>query len=191
MKRKIKKRMKKILNFSGMILFIIVICLVLAGPLFFKSLTHQNIMSADNGKRKVNSSLIFTLHGYKMNIYGNGAMSENLPDAWRKNLMDLSTGWRIQIKSAEIKGGVTYVSSHAFVAASLDEVKIAKSVTKIGEGAFSYCDSLHQITYKGTKKEWKTVAEKSPKWNYESSVSRVKCTDGIVKVQSTTKKSKK
>ncbi len=106
-----------------------------------------------------------------MTISGSGSMGDfdNIP-TWTKNYAQ-------NIKSVEIRDGVTYIGKNAFFGCSkLRSVHIPESVTGIGDYAFDNCHALHTITvptsiasvgrkafgvaqalYQGTKDQWKTV----------------------------------
>ena len=174
---------KRIIKIAIFFFFFLVIIIIVTNLIFFKSLSHRNIMVADDQRGKVKSSLTYSLNGYSMRIYGKGPMSQHVPNSWKEQLMTLSTGWVINIKSVEVDEGVTYISSGAFIAcSSLDSVILPKSLKRIGPRCFSYCSRLNEITYRGNKSDWNKIMVKSAKWNYESSIKAIHCTDGIVKV---------
>ena len=87
-----------------------------------------------------------------LTISGNGDMSE---------FSESSIPWiaeRDKIKAVVIKDGITSIGSYAFY--SLNKVKsvtIPDGVTEIGNSAFSYCSSLRDIYYGGTKSEWDAI----------------------------------
>ena len=174
---------KRIIKIAILLFLALVIIIIVMNPIFLKSLAHRNIMVADDQRGKVKSSLTYSLNGYSMRIYGKGPMSQHVPNSWKEQLMTLSTGWVINIKSVEVDEGVTYISSGAFIAcSSLDSVILPKSLKRIGPRCFSYCSRLNEITYRGNKSDWNKIMVKSAKWNYESSIKAIHCTDGIVKV---------
>lgn len=174
---------KKGLKVLALLLLVAVLIIFMTKPLFLKLLMHQNIMDADDLGGKVKSSLTYSLGGYRMRIYGHGPMSQKIPEAWKNQLMTLSSGWTINIHSVEVDEGVTYISIGAFVAcSSLNSVILPKSLKRIGSRCFSYCHKLEQITYRGNKSDWNQVMRRSRRWNFESSIKEVKCSDGIVQI---------
>jgi len=53
-------------------------------------------------------------------------------------------------------------------------------VTRIGELAFSSCNSLGKITFSGTRAEWNAIS-KAYNWNNGGlSTITVLCTDGVI-----------
>lgn len=179
MRRKCNKR-------TGFILITLVIpMLILASnSIFFKSLLRNNYFNADNANGDVMSSLVFGLNGYEMNIYGNGKMSEYTPLEWTKNLINLSSGWKISIKKVTFSDGVTSISSGLFSGCSkLNTVHIPRSMKEIGTKAFAYCNALENIYYQGTIKDFLYIVDNSPFWCSESNISFVVCTDGIYYLQ--------
>ena len=108
------------------------------------------------------------------------------------------------LTSITIPDSVTSISSHAFYnCTSLTSVTIPDSVTSIGGYAFSHCtglthmtigsrvtdigeyafsdDVLEEITYKGTKKDWRKI-NKVRFWRYRSSIKTIHCTDGNIEL---------
>lgn len=79
-----------------------------------------------------------------MTISGEGAMTDFATQAavpWY--------GYMNQIQNLVIEPGVTTIGSNAFLAAPITELTTPATITKIGEDAFSYCDSLKSITING------------------------------------------
>ena len=62
---------------------------------------------------------------------------------------------------------------------NVTSIVIPDSVTSIGEYAFSRCDSLISITFKGTVDEWNAI-EKDHNWNYNAPISKIICSNGTV-----------
>ena len=106
------------------------------------------------------------------------------------------------LTSITIPDSVTSISSHTFYnCTSLTSVTIPNSVTSIGGYAFSHCtglthvtiggrvtdigeyafsdDVLEEITYKGTKKDWRKI-NKVRFWRYRSPINTIHCTDGDI-----------
>jgi hypothetical protein len=65
---------------------------------------------------------------------------------------------------------------------NLEEVSIGKNIKYVGSYAFARCSKLHQIEYRGTSAEWNKVARKSINWNTLSTITKIKCTDKVVKL---------
>lgn len=86
------------------------------------------------------------------------------------------------LMSVVIPKAVTDISKWAFISCcSLESVFIPESVTVIGDNAFSYCKSLVSIRYDGTKKQWEKI-QLGKNWNKNSSLRKVECTDGSIKI---------
>ena len=106
------------------------------------------------------------------------------------------------LTSITIPDSMTSISSHTFYnCTSLTSVTIPDSVTSIGGYAFSHCtgltrvtiggrvtdigeyafsdDVLEEITYKGTKKDWRKI-NKVRFWRYRSPIKTIHCTDGDI-----------
>ena len=94
------------------------------------------------------------------------------------------------IATVIIENGVEEIGSKAFAGtASLKNVTIPKSVTKIGKNAFAEDDWLVgglgswtkqiTITYEGTKKEWNDI-DKADGWDDNTRKITVNCTDGTL-----------
>ena len=52
-------------------------------------------------------------------------------------------------------------------------------VKHIYEGTFENCISLHELNFKGTKKQWHNI-EKDPDWCKGSAIKLIKCIDGNI-----------
>ena len=78
------------------------------------------------------------------------------------------------------------IENEAFINCSnLKNIEIPNSVKIIGKGAFSNCSNLKEIIFKGTKEEAIIcgIGEKAFKnWREGSSIEKIICTDGIVKL---------
>ena len=103
-----------------------------------------------------------------------------------KNITDLSAMTFMYCKSSKsitIPEGLTYLNTVVFSdCKNLTKVVIPKSMTSIAEDAFDNCSKLTDITYKGTKAQWKKIEI----WGnmHPSEVihqAAIHCTDGIVK----------
>jgi hypothetical protein len=60
---------------------------------------------------------------------------------------------------------------------TLHSVVIPDSVTSIEAGVFDGCKLLTAIDYAGTKEHWKKI-ELNERWNVNSNIQVVHCTDG-------------
>ena len=75
---------------------------------------------------------------------------------------------------------VTHIGKYMFEACtSLTSVHIPDSVTSIRDGAFAGCTRLEEITYAGTKKQWKQISL-DKEWRKNSAIRKVNCADGAV-----------
>ncbi|WP_026498637.1 leucine-rich repeat domain-containing protein [Butyrivibrio sp. WCD2001] len=75
-----------------------------------------------------------------LTISGNGAMGTY----YNYNKVPWYT-MRSEIKTIIIGNGVTNISNHAFYGTKISSITIPDSVSKIGEGAFSYCSELSEV----------------------------------------------
>ena len=70
----------------------------------------------------------------------------------------------------------------------MTQITIPTSVTSIGDRAFLWCDSLMNITYTGTKDQWKAIdryKNDETKNDWRGSIPwscKVYCTDGTMKM---------
>ena len=86
----------------------------------------------------------------------------------------------ISLVNFNIGNGVTSIGESAFAACtSLKSVTIGDSVTDIGRYAFSECKSLTSIEFKGTIKQWNSIAF-GDGWNWSVPATEVICSDGVV-----------
>ncbi len=86
------------------------------------------------------------------------------------------------LTSVTIGDSVTSIGSGAFEYCSgLTSITIPNSVTSIGSNAFEYCIGLTSITFNGTKAQWNNVS-KGGNWNYNSAITQIVCTDGVVNI---------
>ena len=82
------------------------------------------------------------------------------------------------LMSITIPDSVTSIGSWLFHnCSSLTSIIIPDSVTSLGWQAFYNCSSLTDITYNGTKEEWKNI-EKRSEWKDYTGKFTVHCTDG-------------
>ena len=86
------------------------------------------------------------------------------------------------LTSITIPNSVTSIGDWAFShCSSLATTTISNSVTSIGKGVFEGCSLLTTIDYAGTREQWKKI-DKSEKWNDDSNIKIIRCTDGEVKL---------
>lgn len=162
------------------VLSIILISIMLSNSIFLRSLFRLNCFNADDADGTVISYLIYGSNGYEMIISGTGEMSEYIPKEWTEKLTNLSSGWKISIKTVTVEEGVSSISSGAFSGCSeLNSVNLPHSLTRIGVNAFAYCYPLNSVVYHGTIEEWNSVIDNSPSWCNESFITSVVCLDGV------------
>ncbi len=84
------------------------------------------------------------------------------------------------LTSITIPESVTSIGVEAFgYCGSLTNITIPKSVTSIGNYTFDNCSSLTNITYNGTQEQW-NIINKAVKWNFNSAIKTIICTDGVI-----------
>lgn len=75
-------------------------------------------------------------------------------------------------------GSVTTIDQWGFLnCTGLTEIKIPKSITKIGAGAFEGCTNLTSIIFEGKMDEWNLITKRID-WNKDTGVFIVHCSDG-------------
>lgn len=85
------------------------------------------------------------------------------------------------LKTAIISEGVVTIADWAFYNDSrLAQVSLPSTLTFIGRGAFSDCTDLTDISYSGTREQWKAI-DKHRNWKTDSSIKAIHCTDGVIK----------
>ena len=84
------------------------------------------------------------------------------------------------LTNVTISKGVTNIGENTFCGcSSLTNITIPDSVTSIGKTSFWQCGKLTNVTYNGTKEQWSKVG-KDLKWNYNSAIKTITCTDGVI-----------
>lgn len=84
------------------------------------------------------------------------------------------------LKKVTLSDRVTEIVKYAFRnCIGLTEITIGRNVTSIGDYVFDGCRYLNNITYKGTKEQWKAI-EKTVNWKYGAGSFTVTCTDGTL-----------
>ena len=84
-----------------------------------------------------------------------------------------------------IPDGIVNIGDYAFSAyENLESVTISNSIKVFGKGIFEYCTKLTQINYDGTKADFEAIkkAEGVDNWYDDSSITKVKCTDGEIEI---------
>lgn len=159
------------------------ITIMFNNTLFFPALFHLYSFETEGKDSTLDTHLIYGSDGYTVSVSGEGAMSDYSPAEWQNNFKTVSAGWKIRIKKAEIKEGISSLSSSLFAGCSaLHEVYLPKTLQTIGDSAFAYCNNLKQIHFAGTVEQWESLEADSPGWNRESSISAVACSDGICNI---------
>lgn len=121
-------------------------------------------------------SAVFAFTGCRKlqyNEYGNAKYlgNENNP------YLVLVKGINQEITSCEVNEKTKIISSGAFSYGSLETLTVSKSVKYIGSEIFWTNRHGVNITYTGTKEQWKTIV-KSPTWWHTSAGEAVHCSDG-------------
>lgn len=111
----------------------IIKALLVFGPALFLSLFYQPAMS------EAKSSVACRVEGSMLVVYGKGAMPRKLPCRNKKS-----------IRKIVVKEGVTSLPVRAFAEyKGVKELKLARSVTRIGDGAFPCSRALKKVTMPG------------------------------------------
>ena len=84
------------------------------------------------------------------------------------------------LSAVVIPDSVTTIGDFAFSSSGLIRVEMGSGVTSIGSCAFAWSYALTEITYNGTREQWKNVAKDSH-WAYSASAYYVTCTNGKVR----------
>lgn len=89
-----------------------------------------------------------------------------------------------RLTSVVIPNSVAFISFRAFSDCnSLVQMSIPDSVTRMGSAPFDGCSSLKNITFLGTKMQWKAIEKIDlpyNTWNYNSGITAVNCSDGTI-----------
>lgn len=79
---------------------------------------------------------------------------------------------------------VTAIDANAFAnfanRTSIKTVYIPKTVTEIGDKAFSGCSALTKIVYEGTANQWTTSVAKGAQWNNNTGSYQIHCNNRIL-----------
>lgn len=121
-------------------------------------------------------SAVFAFTGcrkLKYNEYGNAKYlgNENNP------YLVLVSGINQEITSCEVNEKTKIITDSAFRGGSLETLTVSKSVKYIGSEIFWSNRHGVNITYTGTKEQWKTIV-KSSTWWHTSAGGAVHCSDG-------------
>lgn len=82
-------------------------------------------------------------------------------------------------KEIILPDGLTAIGAYMFADSFVERVTVPSGVVRIGESAFSGCEYLKSIVFKGTKEQW-TAIEKDEEWYPTSGEYTVHCTDGDI-----------
>ena len=82
-----------------------------------------------------------------------------------------------------IGNSATKIDNRAFAACEkLINVTMQNNIATLGQDVFAHCESLANIRFNGTKKEWEDIA-KDPLWKRYSSIKIIECKDGTIKLK--------
>ena len=82
-----------------------------------------------------------------------------------------------------LPGSLMIIDSNACAnCKKLEHVTIYSGIGYIGNYVFANCDKLLSIDFKGTKSEWRKI-RKLKKWNFDSKITCIHCTDGDIDIR--------
>ena len=86
-----------------------------------------------------------------------------------------------KLESITLPSTLKKIEEYAFQGCKgLKQINIPQRVEEIGGRAFCDCDALEEITYEGTKAQWKAVKCASVIFSYTDK-KKVRCLDGTLK----------
>ena len=86
-----------------------------------------------------------------------------------------------KLESITLPSTLKKIEEYAFSRCKgLKQINVPQGVGEIGKSAFYDCDSLGEITYEGTKAQWKAVKCASFIFSYTDK-KKVRCLDGTLK----------
>lgn len=162
-----------------LILILILTLILFSNSIFFKTITGQFKWNrSETAKDKITEELFIKDFKYCIKIYGEGRMRNLYKNS---DLISMSYGWKIPIEEVIIEEGVQNLTSGAFMGCNqLSSITLPNSIKIIGASSFAYCNKLNTIVYCGTIDEWNKVVENSINWNFESSINKIICNNGII-----------
>lgn len=127
-----------------------------------------------------------TAGGYTLEEYRGNKKDVELPQSIQGiEVKGIEDGFfqRTSIERVVLPDGITSISILTFRGGrKLKTISLSSELKEIGGSAFSYCDKLERIEFRGTLSEWETV-KKDIRWdNYLKSYT-ILCTDGVISVE--------
>lgn len=155
------------------------------------SVTSIGFCAFENCSSLISITIPNSVTNVSSGAFGNTAWYNNQPDGlvYAGKVAYEYKGTMPSNTSIVIKDGTLGIVSAAFVSCSgLTIITIPNSVTRIGEEAFRYCDSLTSIEYDGTIEQWQAV-QFGNDWDKGTGEYIVHCADGTVAKDGTVTKS--
>lgn len=139
------------------------------GDWVFSYCLNLKSMALSNSVTSIGNYMFYKCTGLTSITIGSGVTSIGREAFWGcSNLTNIT-----------IPNSVTSIDEWAFaICTDLTSITIPSSVTSIGTRAFSYCENI-QITYSGTKQEWKNLV--TGKQIFPNTTYVCNCSDGTVK----------
>ena len=106
-----------------------------------------------------------------------------LTGAWREeDCFGFLYKYFLELDDFNLLEHIKIIPAYAFFDDEIENIRIPINIIKINIDAFSGCEMLEEIEYEGTMNDWYRINLPNGWMNY-SPISRVKCSDGYVKLK--------